>query len=124
MKWIAMILAGVLLVFAGAGSAKAADAYEIVLVPPSTSAASIGLFRIAVATGQVVTAWGNSTTYSAIPDSNTLPAGEYHLHVGETLDRQGGYSIYRIDVASGRVWFLVGGGGTPFSWTEIAAAPQ
>jgi hypothetical protein len=62
MKWIAILLAGISLVFARAETAKAADAYELVTARPASGDISLGLFRINVATGQVVTAWGNQKT--------------------------------------------------------------
>jgi hypothetical protein len=69
MKLLAAIVATVSLVFAGA--AKAAGAYQIVVVPPSTGSASPGVFRINVETGQVVNVWGWGPTAKVFADSGS-----------------------------------------------------
>src|ERR1700722_45432 len=101
--------------------ARAADAYEIVMVRPASADIALGIFRVNVATGQVVTAWGYVKTYTATVDTTPLPAGEYHLHLSESLDQKGDWYLYRIDSISGRIWVAVGGGNAPFTWNEIAA---
>jgi hypothetical protein len=124
MKWLAMIIAGLSLVVAGADAAKAADAFEFVTVPGATAEASRGLFRINVASGQVVTAWGGAKTYVATIDPAPLPAGEYHLRITLTLDQKGGWNMERFDSKTGRTWSLNGGGNAPFTWSEITEAQQ
>jgi hypothetical protein len=90
MKWVAIILAAaVSLVFARADAAEAADAYEFVTVRPASIDFTLGIFRINVATGQVVGVWNNQKAFSVTVDSAPLPAGEYHLRVSETLDQKG-----------------------------------
>jgi hypothetical protein len=121
MKWWAIIVAGISVVFSGAGPARAADAYEVVLVQPASADVALGLFRINVASGQVVTAWGYVKTYTTTVESAPLPAGEYHLHLGESLDRKGSWYLYRVDSNSGRMWVAAGGGNAPFTWNEITA---
>lgn len=123
MKWLAITLAGISLVFARADPAKAADAYELVTVRPATGDISLGIFRINVATGQVVTAWGNPKNYTATVDPAPLPAGDYHLRAAETLDQKGTWYLVRFDAKSGRFWIASGGGNVPFTWSEITA-PQ
>ncbi len=123
MKWLTTILAAAALTFAGAEAARAAGAFEVVTVPPATGDASSGLFRINVATGQVVTVWGSTKTYSPTVDAAPLPAGDYHLYLSETLDGKGVWNMDRVDSQSGRIWSLSGGGGAPYVWTEITA-PQ
>jgi hypothetical protein len=95
--------------------------FEMVMVPPASADVAQGLFRINVSTGQVVTAWGYVKTYTVIAESAPLPAGEYHLHFTESLDRKGSWYLYRFDANSGRIWVAVGGGNAPFAWNEIAA---
>jgi hypothetical protein len=124
MKWFAMIMAGLSLAVAGADAAKAADTYEVVTIPPATTSISLGILRINVATGQVVTAFGNVPIYTAIAEPTKLPAGEYHLRITETLDRTGGWYLNRYDAISGRLWYATGGGNVPFVWVEIAEPPE
>jgi hypothetical protein len=123
MKWAAITLAGISLAFARTEAAKAADAYELVTVRPATTDASLGMFRINVATGQVVFAWGYPTTFTASVDPVALPLGEYHLRAPETLDQKGNWYLVRFDAISGRLWLASGGGNLPLTWSEITA-PQ
>jgi hypothetical protein len=123
MKRMGIVIAAVML-FASAEAALAADAYEFVTVKPPTSDTSLGIFRINVATGQVVTAWGNPQNYTVIADTPALPAGQYHLRVPETLDQKGNWYLIRFDSQSGRFWLAVGGGSAPYTWSEITAPSQ
>ncbi len=54
MKWVAITLTAVSLVFARADAAKAAEAYEFVTIRPATADNTMAIFRVNVATGQVV----------------------------------------------------------------------
>jgi hypothetical protein len=123
MKRFAMIMAGLSLALAGADAAKAADMYEVVTIAPATTNINLGLFRINVATGQVVAAFGYVPNYTVLAEPTKLPAGEYHLRVTETLDRTGGWYLNRYDAISGRLWYASGGGNAPFVWFEIAEPP-
>ena len=102
------------------GPSRAAN-YEAVYVPGSPQVA-FGFFRIDVTSGQVVDVFGASATYTPIPDSTSLPPGEYHLYLADQPATAAGavsYSIVRLDGRSGRTWVLQGGGPTPFSWIEV-----
>ncbi len=123
MKWLATTVAALLIVFAGADAAKAAGAYEVAIVPPATGDISPGVFRINVATGQVMTVWGTAKTFSTTVDSAPLPPGDYHLYVIESLDGKGVWNMDRFDAQSGRTWSLSGGGDAPFTWTEVTTPP-
>ena len=111
-----------------APSAFAAAKFEAITLPNS-SKVSAALFRIEVATGTVVSEWGNgSTQFFPSADKAPLPAGEYHLYsiVNPQADGSVYWSIYRMEANSGRVWNLVGGGDQPYVWVEatgMAAAP-
>jgi len=127
MKHVAMIVMATALVLAVAGggtapadfltgvgtapAAFAAPAYEMVFAAPSLGG-SPSVFRIAVATGQVMAI---GTQFGPIADAAPLPLGDYHLHVTETPDQKT-YWLYRMDSQSGRVWFLSNN-----TWTEIPA---
>ena len=76
MKPLGIIITAIFLLV---GGALAADAYELVSVSPVTVDVPFGFFRINVATGQVVTAWGGAQKYTIIADATPLPAGLYHL---------------------------------------------
>jgi hypothetical protein len=119
MKWLAIISIGSLLGCAAVDVARAADAYEVVTVPNANAQNTIGIFRINVATGQVVNSWGTATNFVVIVDDATLPAGEYHLRVTEALDRSGTWNMDRYDAKSGRLWYLIGGANASFIWKEI-----
>jgi len=126
MKRVALTLASGLMSLALAGAAIAAPAathYEI-LVMPGTPATSAGAFRINTGTGQVEQAWGSTFQFAAMPDSPTLPAGDYHLQGPTWVDPTGKVSwcLYRIDQTSGRVWVATGGGTAPLVWNEITAS--
>jgi hypothetical protein len=123
MKHLAMSVAATSLVLAVAGigatpAAFAAPAYELVVVPPTTTANLPTFFRINVASGQVVSQSG--LQFVVTTDSAALPAGNYHLYRTESLDRKGAWDMDRMDSQSGRAWSLSGGGGSPFVWSEIA----
>jgi hypothetical protein len=122
MRHLAMIIlaSSVALAVAGIGVtsvAFAAPAYEIVIVPPTTTVVGPTFFRINVASGQVV--YQSGTQFVVTPDSAALPAGNYHLYRTESLDRKGAWYMDRMDSESGRTWSLSGGGSSPFVWTEI-----
>jgi hypothetical protein len=123
MKCLATIAVGLSLVIAGAQTAHAADAFEVVTVSAATPEAPRALFRINVASGQVVTSWGNSKTYALTTDPVALPEGDYHLRLSMVLDQKGGWNLDRFDAKTGRLWSLSGGGSAPFTWNEITAGP-
>ena len=124
MKCLAIVFLGALLGGAVIDAAKAADVYEVVIVPPATAQINLGIFRINVTTGQVVTAWGYVPNFTAIAEATKIPEGDYHLRVTETLDRTGAWFLNRYDAKSGRLWYASGGGNTPFAWSEIAEPAQ
>jgi hypothetical protein len=100
MKRLGIMIASMFL-FAIAKGALAADAYEMVTVRPASGQVALGIFRINVVTGQVVSAWGLPQTYRVIPDPTSLPAGQYHLKVAQTLDQKGIWYLIRFDSESG-----------------------
>jgi hypothetical protein len=120
MKRLGIIIVAMFL-FAGTKGALAADGYEMVTVSPASGDVALGIFRINVATGQVVSAWGSPETYTVIADPSPLPIGQYHLRVGETLDQKGIWYLIRFDSQSGRFWVANRGGKAPFTWSEIVA---
>jgi hypothetical protein len=124
MRCLAWTIVGVSLGCVGAGPARAADSYEMTMIPPLSAGIAIGVFRIDVETGQVVTAWGAAKTYTTVAEAAPLPSGEYHLQLSESLDQKGVWNLYRIDSRSGRFWYAVGGGNLPFTWNEIVAPPK
>lgn len=102
------------LAVAGVGTTSAAFAaptYQMVLAAPSVGGVP-GVFRIAVATGQVINI---GTQLEPTVDAAPLPSGDYHLFVTETPDQKI-YWMYRMDSQSGRVWFLSNN-----TWTEVIA---
>jgi len=110
-----------------ASPAFAAAKFEAIALPNSAKS-NAALFRIEVATGSVVSLWGNgSSQFFPSADKAPLPPGEYHLYsiVNPQADGTVYWSIYRMEAGSGRVWNLVGGGDQPFSWVEATsmAAP-
>jgi hypothetical protein len=117
MRRLAMIVLATSLVLAVAGvttapGAFAAPAYEIAVAAPAAGG-SPGIYRIDVATGQVM-----RIRSQLVPtvDAAPLPQGDYHLLVTETIDKTS-YWTYRLDSQSGRVWFLMRN-----AWTEVTAA--
>ena len=122
MKILGIMITAIFLLV-GAKGALATDAYELVTVRPASADISFGIFRINVATGQVVSAWGNPKTYEVITEATALPAGQYHLKVSETLDQKGNWYLIRFDSQSGRFWLATGGGTAPYVWKE-SVAPQ
>jgi len=121
MKGLAIGLAAASLVLGGVQAARADGPFELTVVQPATADSSPGVFRVNVATGQVVAVWGwgtSATAFSATVDAAPLPPGDYHLHLVETLDNKGGWEVIRFDTKSGRTWSMSGGGGNPFIWTE------
>lgn len=126
MKGLAIGLAAASLVLGGVNAAEADGPFELTVVQPATADSSPGIFRVDVATGQVVYVWGwgtSAATFAATADSAPLPPGDYHLRLVETLDSKGGWEIIRFDTKSGRTWSMSGGGGNPFVWTE-ATGPK
>ena len=106
-----------------APSAFAAAKFEAIALPNSAKV-NAALFRIEVATGAVVSVWGNgSTQFFPSADKTPLPAGEYHLYsiVNSQADGTVYWSIYRMESNSGRMWNLVGGGDQPYVWVEVTA---
>ena len=63
------------------------------------------LYRIEIPTGAVVKI--DAAQITKIQDSAPLPAGDYHLFLSEAPDLKT-YWLYRMDKATGRVWFLRG----------------
>lgn len=123
MKQVALAI-GVCLIGLGVagGAAAAGAAYELSVVP-GTPASNAGSFRVNTTTGEVDQAWGAATQFAALPESAPLPAGDYHIQVQTWIDATGkvSWGLYRVDQASGRVWFATGGGSTPLTWVEITA---
>jgi len=101
-----------------APGAATSRAYQTVVIPGSNSA-SVGVFRVNIATGQVTNGWGSATTMQPIADV-TLPAGQYHL-VGwsqpAASDGSVAWGLVRVDTVSGRVWTL--NGSNPYNWIEM-----
>lgn len=108
---------------AAATPAPDTAAYQAAVVPGSGSANS-GYFRINISTGQVVSAWGNSSTATPIADT-PLPPGQYHIYPYSqpaAADGSVSWGMMRVDLVSGRMRFLNGGGNNnPFVWVEITA---
>ena len=122
-----MFLVLSILSVAFAPPAFAAAKFEAVMLPNSPKS-NPAFFRIEVATGKVVSLWGyGSTAFIPTADTAALPPGEYHLYStnGPQPDGTVYYSLDRMEVNSGRVWNLTGGGETPFVWVEATsiAAP-
>jgi tetrahydromethanopterin S-methyltransferase subunit D len=121
------ILALALLSASSLTAAQAAAKFEAVVLP-SGAKASNALFRIEVATGTVVSLWGvGATQFVPSTTAAPLPAGEYHLYKSENATPDGTvyWSLYRMEVNTGRVWNLTGGGDQPYTWIEptSTAAP-
>jgi hypothetical protein len=127
MKRVSLVLIFLSAVLGFVPPAFAAAKFEAVMVPNSPKS-NPAFFRIEVATGKVVSLWGYGTT-SFVPtvDTTALPPGEYHLYGinGPQTDGTVYYSVDRMEVNSGRVWNLTGGGDVPFTWIEVTstAAP-
>jgi hypothetical protein len=121
MKKVALAIGACLGGLALAGGAAAAT-YEMTVVP-GTPASNAGTFRVNTTTGEVDQAWGAATQFSALPESAPLPAGAYHIQAPTWIDSAGKVSwcLYRIDQASGRIWYATGGGAAPLTWVEITA---
>lgn len=115
MRHLAMIVLALGIAIAGAATAPAAfaaPAYEMSFAAPPL-AGSPSIFRIAVATGQVMSV-GDKLALTT--DAAPLPPGDYHLFLMQTPDEKT-YWLYRMDSQSGRVWFLSNN-----TWTEITAS--
>ncbi|HLH11205.1 MAG TPA: hypothetical protein VKV77_04905 [Methylovirgula sp.] len=126
MKLLILIAATISLIFAGM-SAAAAGSYEFVVVPPATGSMNPAIFRINVATGQVVSVWGwgaDAKAYAPVVEPAPLPVGDYHMSLVEALDQKGNWEIVRYETQSGRTWSLTGGGNAPFTWAETAPPPS
>jgi hypothetical protein len=113
----------VLLLFSSAvvGAANAAAKFEGVSIP-GTSTINSGFFQINVATGEVSSVWGSTTTtFTVVKEAAPLPAGEYHLYVVSNPQADGNnyWLLTRMDANTGHVWSLIGGGGAPYSWTAV-----
>jgi hypothetical protein len=122
MKHLAMIVVASSFVLAVAGigatsAAFAAPAYELVVVPSTTTVNSPTFFRINVTSGQVV--YQSGLQFVVTGDSAALPAGNYHRYRTESLDRKGSWNMVRMDFESGRTWGLNGGSSSPFVWEGI-----
>lgn len=127
MKHVVFALSLSLISFVLVSTAGAAAKFEVVTLP-SSAKANAALFRIEVATGKVVSLWGNGNTqFIPSADKAPIPPGEYHLY--DSVDPQADgtvyWSLYRMESNSGRVWNLVGGGDQPYVWVEptSVAAP-
>ncbi len=97
------------------------SAYEVVVIPGSPSV-NAGYFRVTVASGQVVDGWGSATQLAAIPDT-PIPAGRYHLYgysQPAAADGSVNWGLIRVDLNSGRMWVVTGGGNVPLTWQEMA----
>ena len=124
MKLLTGVLTALSLVLVGVTAAQADGPYEMVVVRPATTDGPPGIFRVNVASGEVMGVWGwgtSATAYQAVAEAAPLPGGQYHLRVVESLDNKGGWEVLRFDAQSGRTWSLSGGGGNPFIWTEAVA---
>ncbi len=75
------------------------------------------LYRIEIPTGAVVKV--DAAQITKIQDSAPLPAGDYHLFLSEAPDLKT-YWLYRMDKATGRVWFLSAG----TTWIESAVPSE
>jgi hypothetical protein len=119
MKKLALIAALSLIAM---GSAQAAAKYEGATVP-GTAKSNAAFFRIEVATGKVVQAWGSGTVFAPVVDSAPIPAGDYHLYPAATpaIDGSVVWTMERMDSNSGRSWLATGGGNVPLTWSEIAS---
>jgi hypothetical protein len=103
------------------GTANAATKFEGVSIP-GTSTVTSGFFQINVATGEVSSVWGSTTTtFTVVKEAAPLPAGEYHLYVAPNPQADGNnyWMLTRLDANTGHVWSLIGGGGTAYSWTAV-----
>ena len=106
---------------AALGTANAATKFEGVSIPGTSTVAS-GFFQINVATGEVSSVWGSTTTtFTVVKEAAPLPAGEYHLYVLPNPQADGNdyWMLTRMDANTGHAWSLVGGGNTPYSWTAV-----
>ena len=115
------LLVALLLLSSAAGTANAAAKFEGVSIPGTATAAS-GFFQINVATGQVGSVWGNTTaTLTPVKEPAPLPAGEYHLYVVPNPQADGNvyWMVNRMEVNSGRLWSLAGGGAPGYVWTDV-----
>ena len=70
-----------------------------------------------IPTGAVVKV--DAAQITKIQDSASLPAGDYHLFLSEAPDLKT-YWLYRMDKATGRVWFLSAG----TTWIESAVPAE
>ncbi len=109
-----------------AASAASGHSYEGVVIPGSKSLVA-GFFRINVSTGQTWQTWSNAPQQlTAIAESQTLPAGQYHLYAwSQPADADGNiaWGMMRFDFQSGRMWLLNGCGQNPCTWQEMTS-PQ
>lgn len=93
----------------GATMALAESAYELVVITPAPNAGP-NIYRVEVASGQVLQVVGNN--FVTTKDPQTLPPGSYHLQWISTADGKS-YWLYRFDAQTGRTWFFNG-----TQWTE------
>lgn len=122
MKRVSIILSFLSVGLGLASPAFAAAKFEAIALPNSAKV-NAALFRIDVATGAVVSVWGNgSTQFFSSAEKAPVPPGEYHLYSIVNTQPDGGvfWSIYRMEANSGRMWNLVGGGDIPYVWVEAA----
>jgi hypothetical protein len=124
MNRLAFVFAVSLLVVAGVGAANAAM-FEGSYLRGSANG-GFQFFRVDVATGQVFVIPTGANAMTPVVDATALPSGDYHLYLASdqpTAQNVVPWGLMRMDSKSGRVWSLLGGGPTPFSWVE-AAAPK
>ena len=124
MRRSSLIVAFFLFSCAAVGTATAATKFEAVSIPGTSTTAS-GFFEINVATGEVSSVWGStSTTLTAVKEAAPLPAGDYHLYIVPNPQTDGNdyWMLNRMDANTGHVWSLIGGGSTPYSWTTVLPA--
>jgi hypothetical protein len=121
-KRYSILIAAMLVSSAILSAAQAAAKFEGISLP-GTSKSNSGFFQIEVATGKVLTVWGNTNAnFTAIQDAAPLPPGDYHLYVQPNPQPDGSsyWMINRMDGNTGRTWSLAGGGDAPYSWTAVA----
>jgi hypothetical protein len=98
----------------GTSATLGAAAYELTIVPPGLSS-SPEIYRLDVASGSVAYVSGNN--YAATSDPQPVPPSTYRLYTTVSGDNKGTYWLYRLDMQSGRTWFLSSG-----VWHEILPA--
>jgi hypothetical protein len=108
---------------AGGGAARAADNYELAVIPGSSQVTEV-VVRTNVTTGQSVLSAGIQS-FVSVAETAPVGAGAYRIYAWNTTDNgtaTRAYNVYRMDAASGRLWHLVYDGKVTASWVEITAA--